>query len=451
MPPNSKPQLLRKHLKGSGMPGSALVISVNDLTEHDFTVYNKSIFLGETATLVDHHEGWSSTVLDVTYQGLTLSQLIPVFLSQPRVVLFYAETNQSRLVFRLATMAKTVSPKSSIMVFGLATTFIPQYFGRPPFDAVHVSGDREAAISGYLRFLDGSIDEAHLEGLLLVRPDGTHHQTPPGRWLPPADWPTPTLSKLPLESYRAMQSRRTGVVDCTLGLAITATKGCETQCNFCGCSEEEGVADRTRDPAAILAWYDANASYLGEAFHLYSPNILSSPAWVRRFHQLYMEGGYSFSWQGVSRTNTLTDEVVALAAEAGLKKLSIGIEHISAQRRRPIKSSLDELEAAAACAKRYGVQLVGLLMLGYPQQTITDVRYILATLAEFGITAFRFTGYTPLHKLRGLTVDELDRTILEDYDRRTFYSPEMRITPTEFYDILISNGRCLSASQGRSR
>lgn len=428
------------------MPKTALLISVNDFMEHDFTVYNKSIFLGETAALIDGNEGWDARVMDVTYQGLTLSDLIPAFLSKPDLILFYAETNQARLVRRLAVTAKNVCPTCPCLVFGLATTFIPQYFCRPPFDAVHVSGDREAAIGTYLRYIDGSIAETALVGLRLIDKGGNVVTTRPGKWLEPRFWPTPKLSKLPLANYHTFQAKRTGVVDCTLGLAITATKGCETRCNFCGCSEEEGILDRTRDPETVFSWYDANRASLDDTFHLYSPNILSSGEWIRRFHTIYTDRGYAFSWQGVTRTNTVTEEVLALAAEAGLRKLSIGIEHISAQRRRPIKSSLDELEHAAALAIKYEVTLVGLLMLGYPQQTVEDVRFILTTLRALSIDSYRFTGYTPLHALRAMTVAELDTVMLEDYDRRTFYSNEMKISPTQFYDILISNGQCLSTS-----
>jgi MoaA/NifB/PqqE/SkfB family radical SAM enzyme len=140
----------------------------------------------------------------------------------------------------------------------------------------------------------------------------------------------------------------------------------------------------------------------------------------------------------VTRTNTLTEDVVRLASEAGLRKLSIGIEHISAQKKRPIKSSLDELEEAAKLCNKYGITLVGLLMLGYPNQTVEDVKYILSILKEFKIHSYRFTGYTPLHKLRNMTVEQLDKVFIEDYDRRTFYAEDMRITPNQFYDILIS-------------
>lgn len=423
---------------------SALIISANDFLEHDFTLYNKSIFLGETASVVDKHENWESTVLDITYQHLTLSDLIPSFLLLPELILFYTETNQSRMTFRLAEMAKKISPDSKVLVFGLATTFIPHYFARYPFDAIHVSGDREAAISSYINYLDTIISELELEGLQIIHRNGMVITTKKGKWLDQSEWETPKLTKLPLDNYLEFQNRHKNVVDCKLGLSITATKGCETRCNFCGCSEEEGIIDRSRSPEVIFKWYEENSNYLNDTFHLYSPNIISNIDWIKVFHSIYIQKGYKFKWQGVSRTNTLKEEVVKLAAQAGLKKLSIGIEHISVQKKRPIKSSLDELEEAARLSNKYGITLVGLLMLGYPNQTTEDIKYILSILKEFNIQNYRFTGYTPLHKLRNMTVEQLDKIFIEDYDRRTFYAENMKITPGQFYNILISNGKCLT-------
>jgi len=421
---------------------NALIISVNDFLEHEFTIYNKCIFLGETASLVDSHENWGSEILDVSYQHLTLSNLFDYFVSRPELILFYCETNQSRMTLRLANTAKKISPNTKILVYGLATTFIPHYFSRYPFDAIHISGDRESAIRSYMSFLDGNTSESELEGLQIVCENGLVRKTKIGKWLDQSEWLTPKLSKMPVRSYLEFQNKHKNVVDTKLGLAITATKGCETRCNFCGCTEEEGAQDRTRDPNCIFDWYDENSNYINDSFHLYSPNILSNKEWIKQFHLLYNARKYSFNWQGVTRTNTLEENVVKLAAGAGLGKLSIGIEHISVHKKRPIKSSLDELEESARLCRKYDIRLVGLLMLGYPKQTVEDVKYILSVLEQFGIIEYRFTGYTPLHKLRDKTVDQLDILFIEDYDRRTFYSPDMNITANEFYNILITNGKC---------
>jgi radical SAM superfamily enzyme YgiQ (UPF0313 family) len=108
-------------------------------------------------------------------------------------------------------------------------------------------------------------------------------------------------TKYPIYSPKSrtpQQPQNVNVVDSKLGLSITATKGCETRCNFCGCSEEEGVTDRTRNPETIFKWYDENSDYLNDTFHLYSPNIISSPDWVKQFHSIYTQRGYSFKWQG---------------------------------------------------------------------------------------------------------------------------------------------------------
>lgn len=126
-----------------------------------------------------------------------------------------------------------------------------------------------------------------------------------------------------------------------------------------------------------------------------------------------------------------------------MRKLSIGIEHISSKRERPLKSTLGELEAAADLGNKYNIRLVGLLMLGFPGQTVDDVKYILGLLKKLKIGSYRFTGYTPLQTLRLMSVDQIDRLMIERYDRRTFYSDDMAMSPKQFYEILISNGDCL--------
>lgn len=424
-------------------PKTAVIISANDFLEHDFTLYNKAIFLGETASLVDSQPGWTSTVVDVTYQQLGTAEIVRLFSSSPSLLLCYAAVNQSRLIFRLADLARKVCPEIKILVFGRATTFLSHYFSRPPFNAVHVAGDRECAITSYMSYVDGSIPKDRVSGLVMLDEQDGLTPAKPGEWLAIDQWPTPALEKLPLSSYLEAQNRRRNIVDCHLGAAITTSKGCETRCNFCGCSEEEGLKDRVRPPEVLFEWIERNQRYLDESFHFYSANALADVEWIRKVHAIYTRDNFGFTWQGVTKTNTLNDEVVSLARECGMRKLSIGIEHISSKRERPLKSTLGELEAAADLGNKYNIRLVGLLMLGFPGQTVDDVKYILGLLKKLKIGSYRFTGYTPLQTLRLMSVDQIDRLMIERYDRRTFYSDDMAMSPKQFYEILISNGDCL--------
>ncbi len=425
---------------------TAYILSVNDPLEHNFTLYNKAIFVGETISVVESNPKWNASVYDVAVQKISVSDLITAFLKQPDVILFYLEVNQVKIGYRIAEFAKKICPETRILVYGLATTFIPQYFLRSPFDAVHISGDREAAITDYLRFIDGELTADQLAGVSMVAANGQIIQGKPGRWLKPKDWPVPSVAKLPVQDYLNFQKGRKSVVDCGLELAITATKGCVTKCNFCGCSEEEGLLDRTRQPETVIAWAEEYGGGKEDTIHLYSPNILSKPSWVEKFSLTYREYGATFKWQGVTRTNTITPATLPLAAQAGCVKLSIGIEHIDSRREKPLKSSIRQLEIAAALCNEYHVDLVGLLMLGHPGQTIDDVRYIIRLLHRLNITNYRFTGYTPLHNLRAMSVEELDGEMLEAYDRRTYYMQgRCAIPAADFYNILITNGKCLGA------
>lgn len=422
----------------------AYIISVNDPLEHNFTLYNKAIFVGETITVIDSNPQWDACVFDMAVQKISLSSLISALLQRPDLVLLYLEVNQVRMGYRIAEFTKRILPDCKIFVYGRATTFIPHYFYRQPFDAIHVSGDREAAIADYLHFLDGNIDTDALSGVAIIDSEGNPTITRPGRWLKPSEWPLPSVLKLPMNDYLTFRNGNKSVVDSPLELAITATKGCPTKCNFCGCSEEEGLTDRTRRPDVIIEWAEQYGGGKPGTVHLHSPNILMKPVWVQRFSQTYHELGATFQWQGVTMTHTINASTLPFAAGAGCRKLSIGIEHINSKLSKPLKSSMQQLEIAADLCNTHGVDLVGLLMLGHPGQTIDDVRFILDLLHRLNIKNYRFTGYSPLHALRELSVEDLDSTMLEAYDRRTFYMENRcEISPYQFYDILVTNGACL--------
>lgn len=144
----------------------ALILQINDTLENNIALMYKSVFIGETASILKKL-GLSVCVCDPMAEQKNLLDLINLFCMKPELVIFVADVNQARVTKRVAEYCKACSKKTKIMVIGRATTFIPQYFMRKPFDAVHISGDREAAIISFVQYLKGNIKKQDIINLCI--------------------------------------------------------------------------------------------------------------------------------------------------------------------------------------------------------------------------------------------------------------------------------------------
>lgn len=419
-------------------PRQAILVALRNTLEHNPAVVYKSIFIGETIDLVESISDWNCTPIDIDIGEVSLTSLIRTLSSRPQAILIWSEVHQARLAKHIASVAKKVSPESRILVFGRATTFIPQYFERAPFDVVHLSGDREATIKSFIDSFDAASNE--IVGAAIRNTDGTYRRTKP-RTLDSTEWPFPALGKMEVEKYKQFTERTHGA-DYTKRLSITVSKGCEWNCAYCGASREEGQVDRRREIEPLFDWFEReDVAGLGCMIHLYASDLFFDAAWIRRFTSSYRERKPGFRWRGVTTTRTLQDAAtVAAAGENGCEELAIGIEHVRKQSQTSVKSTLQEIRTASRNARASGILLKGLVMLGYPGQKDGDVRY-LEEIAEEEQMVVRYTGYTPLHKLRRLSAGQLDSISLEEYDRRTYFdSSECGLSAEFFYDRIVTNG-----------
>jgi hypothetical protein len=153
------------------MQKSAIILAVNNPLEQNIALVYKSVYLGEMATVLKRLN-WNPRIVDVLFGGFSMFDLFQEYFTEPDLLLIYADVHQSKQVLHLAKLAKKLSPRSKLLVYGRATAIIPQYFFRPPFDAVHISGDREMAVSQFIRYLETG-DASILSGITLVHEDGS--------------------------------------------------------------------------------------------------------------------------------------------------------------------------------------------------------------------------------------------------------------------------------------
>lgn len=419
---------------------SALVIAVNNAVEHHVTIVYRSIFLGETLSLISQKAGWTAEAYDQSFQDLALTDFLRIFRSEPDVVFVWGDVHHSEVMTQIARQLKKVSPSSQVFAFGRSTTFVPQFFSRAPFDAVHVSGDREASIGAYLQYLDGERAIADVPGVSYRLNGEEKFASTPGAQLPPEQWPLPELSKLPIDKYKEYVQKAYGD-RYSRRVSATVAKGCTWNCAYCGATQEEGHADRRQSIKRIYEWVALSDLGSYECYlHLYAPDLFYDAEWIKSFCTAYDAAHSQFIWRGVTTTVTLQDRSLVLQAGAsGCREIAIGVENISSKNLKAAKSTLEEIDVAARNCLAAGISLKGLVMLGYPSQTQQDVEFLIDHLVKNKMI-IRFTGYTPLHKLRTMTLQELERVPLEDYDRRTYFDPKgSKLSREFFYRTLTEN------------
>ena len=413
----------------------ALVLAINSSMEHNATIVYRSIFLGETQSLISSQDGWSASCHDTVMDNLSLTSFLRLFTSKPELAIFWTDVHQSQFAKSLAARLKLVSPDTKIFVFGRATTFIPQYFERPPFDYVHVSGDREASILDLMSFIDGNKKEKDISGVSIK--NELSYTRNDGKFLSSEKWPYPNLSILPIDNYKDYTSSVHGA-RYSHRISVTAAKGCTWGCAYCGATQEEGAEDRRRDINSLFNWIEQENIDQYECYlHLYAPDLFYDQNWISKFINKYNTTGSKFAWRSVTTTKTLQDlDLMIACGKNGCKELAVGVEHINHKKLRPLKSTLDEIRVAAENCRTAGINLKGLVMLGYPSQTEKDVEFIGNFLNDLGVTV-RFTGYTPLQKLKFFSAAELDSMNLDHFDRRTYFDPaDSSLSEGYFYSTI---------------
>lgn len=415
----------------------AIILQVNEALETNIALVYKSVFLGETAAILTGM-GLEVSVYDATIEGYCLNDLVKAFCEEPQLVIFVADVQQSRITKRVAEYCKLCSPKSKILVIGRATSFIPQFFLRYPFDAVHVRGDREAAIISYVEYLNGVISLGDISNIAVLE-NNTIVNTKRTVWLEPKFWKTPDLSKLNIEAYERLNQKQHP--NRSLILGVTATKGCSYGCRYCGASLEEGKQVRYGIAKSIIEW--GNSINLDCTVQLWSPNILESIEWLQGFVETYEKDESTFSWRGVARLASINEEKIAVINQHNCKEIAIGLEMIKRKTNNSLKGTGKQFTDAVDLFRKYSINLKCLLMLGYPGYEIDDIVHTIKLLNENGLK-YRITGYTPLHDLMRLSVEELDQLMIENYDRRLFYyNNQSNIDSKLFYEMLSTNGEVL--------
>ena len=402
----------------------AVILTVQQSLEFNFTPVYRWAFLGEVVDAIERLGNWDVDVFDGAVLDARLDDYVRVFRCRYDLVLIYTDPHTSKEARKLAEFCKVISPGSKVMVYGRAAVFIPHYFQRPPFDAVHLSGDRELVIRDYAAHIAGQKPLGELAGIWMLGQEGqSERHLQAGPRLSNGKWFFPKTEKLPVETYRAIYRQKGRPLE----YAISVSKGCPHRCKYCETSLDQGCVDRRRNIDEVLAWVNTHIQDSDDwTVQLWSSNFFEDEKWVLQFCESYRKTGSRFAWRAVGSFRDIDDDLTAAMSTAGCYEVAVGVESLFQDTRTTLKGSEQRLLRTIAACKAKRINIKCLLMAGLPRQKPEDLAYTIQVLRNAKVE-FRFTLYTPLQELSKMTVDELDRVDLGRYDRRTFLHQNHRL------------------------
>jgi len=205
--------------------------------------------------------------------------------------------------------------------------------------------------------------------------------------------PFPARDLLPNDRYWAPYSDRV--------TAIQATRGCPGRCNYCEMHNLYGFKIRKRDPNNIvMEIQECIKKYNTEYFAIIDHNFIADKEFIEEFCRIIIKKGLQrkIIWSCNSRVDMVHKETLDIMKKAGCLQIGVGVEagddkHLKLTgkgiRQDQIKKTIDNI-------KRAGIMVMGYAMIGYPGDTIEDIKRTKRLLFDFNPHVIQLSLATPL-------------------------------------------------------
>jgi radical SAM superfamily enzyme YgiQ (UPF0313 family) len=166
---------------------------------------------------------------------------------------------------------------------------------------------------------------------------------------------------------------------------VMTSRGCPWQCTFCGAETTWGRGFRGQSVSYVLnALEKAVARLSVKMVQVKDDTFTTNKKRVLELCQGIRERKLSFLWSCDTRVDVLSDELLYEMRLAGCQRLSLGVETGSPTILGNINKriTIQKIEAAAAMAKRVGIQVRFYMMLGNRGETAETFQETLEFLAR---------------------------------------------------------------------
>ncbi len=312
-----------------------------------------------------------------------------------------------KIVRQVIEVAREERPDLTVVLGG------PHVSIAPPEDTMRFfpsadygfQGEAELAFPRFIDKLEQSEDVSDSPGLI-YRKNGVVRANPPLVHLNLDDYDDPAWDLIDPREYDGRWYIWTQEHPAA---PILTSRGCPYRCTFCAQNVVQGKIVRRRSLERVINEMELLHNQYGvNDFDFLDDNFLMDPEYVRRFCESILAKKWKIRWNCCgARLDFLDLELVKLMDRAGCNYISVGFESGSKRILEYMKKDLD-LDMVRVKSKMIAentkIKLHGMFILGYPTETVEDIRKTIRLALALPLTIATFNTYIIM-----LGCEEFDR------------------------------------------
>jgi len=247
---------------------------------------------------------------------------------------------------------------------------------------------------------------------------------------------------MPPADYPSLVSRRSPAA------SVLTSRGCTNACHFCA---ESFKRLRHRSPGKVVAEIEYLVSRFGvREIQFLDSNFIARRDYIQELCALIRDRGLDLAYcaPNGTRLEAIDEEVCRLLASIGFYRVNVGVESGSQEvlDRVHKQSSLSLTAEKVALFRKYGIQVVGNFMLGFPGETRSQLEATLSMALSLDLNAANFSIYVPMPgtKLYERLVSEGKTSQSTDFSSRDYVNYENDLSDLSSSELRRFRNRCLA-------
>src|SRR3989338_3383083 len=334
--------------------------------------------LAYLAAIAESH-GHEARIIDGEAERLSIEEIVNRTSEfNPEIAGITATTPFYHISSKLARKLKERNPGITIVIGGPHVTVLKEEVFEDCFDFAFI-GESDNSWSEFLQTFEEKEDFSGVKGILYRKNSEALFTGKSNSLEDINSIPFPARHLLKNENYTV------GTLEGDKRFtSIMTVRGCPYKCIFCS-TNIFGKDTRTRDPEIVIKEMQECIDRYGvEHFWFLDDTLTLNKKHISKVCDLMIEKNLKTTFEGSTRANLVDEELIKKMRQAGLIRLSFGLESVDETIRKLMKKQvpLESYVTANKLTDKYGIETLNSCMIGLPGETEESIKATLRFLRE---------------------------------------------------------------------